>query len=602
MRKRQMRAGRWFILLASLVAGIGIMLNQAHAWDDLPSNWARDMETADPERITLHQIGTSYGDRPIQLLQIGQSAQVKPAILVAANMDGNSIQSASAIMRFAAKLAADPHSTDRANWYLLLNGNPDGMEHFMDVPHAARNTNDRPVNDDMDDAVDEDGPDDLNKDMYISQMRQRHPEGEWLPVEGHPMLMRRADPANGERGIYRIFEEGIDNDGDGQLNEDPPGGVIIGRNFPHRFEHYVPEHGLFAASEPETRAILEFAFDHPEIAMVIAFGNSNTLRTLPMQDRDAGNPNATYELPNWFANRIGQDEGTKLPFDEILKLARQVFANPQLSEDRVMRWLSAGAKVNPDRRDKVWWEALIERYSAAMDSAGMPLENRLPSEDPAPGSFEEWAYYQYGVPSFALDFWTLPVPEEADSGSTEIPYPEDLSDELIALSHYPDTKVKPFSAWTAYDHPTLGPVEIGGKVKNVEQLLGDTDFEPTFDFITSLADDLPSLAIDSVAVTRTATDVYRVDAWVVNNGFLPYPTYQGRRTERPAPASLTLESNGTLLEGRSRRVLGLLEGSGGVEKMSWLVNGAEGRTITLTLASPSAGWETRTVTLLGGGQ
>lgn len=83
--------------------------------------------------------------------------------------------------------------------------------------------------------MDEDGPEDLNGDGYITLMRVKDPEGNYIIDPKEPRLMRLADPKKGEKGMYKIYSEGLDNDDDGQINEDPLGGVEINRNFPHDF-------------------------------------------------------------------------------------------------------------------------------------------------------------------------------------------------------------------------------------------------------------------------------------------------------------------------------------------------------------------------------
>ena len=63
----------------------------------------------------------------------------------------------------------------------------------------------------------------------------------------------KADRAKGETGAYRLESEGLDNDGDGAINEDPPGGVDFDRNFPHGWKEFDRRAGTSACSEVETR-------------------------------------------------------------------------------------------------------------------------------------------------------------------------------------------------------------------------------------------------------------------------------------------------------------------------------------------------------------
>ena len=86
--------------------------------------------------------------------------------------------------------------------------------------------------------------------------------------------MKKADPSKGEKGAYRLYPEGVDDDGDGEYNEDGPGGAAIGLTFPHLFKAFDPQGGRWPGSEPETLGLVEFVFAHPEIAMTIHFGST----------------------------------------------------------------------------------------------------------------------------------------------------------------------------------------------------------------------------------------------------------------------------------------------------------------------------------------
>ena len=111
-----------------------------------------------------------------------------------------------------------------------------------------------------------------------------------------------------------------------------------------------------------------------------------------------------------------------------------------------------------------------------------------------------------------------------------------------------------------------------------------------------------AIAIDKITVERRGAGVWKVDAWIVNRGFLPFPTRQGMRCGRPAPAAVTLAGEGAvLIEGRPRVVLGQLEGSGGARKVSWMVHASEGIEMTIETISFSAGRDKQTVLLKGDG-
>ncbi len=112
-------------------------------------------------------------------------------------------------------------------------------------------------------------------------MRVKEPGGVYIVDPDDKRAMRRADPKKGERGEYALYGEGIDNDGDGFINEDGPGGVNINRNFMHEYPYYKPEAGRYMVSEAETKAMLAWLVKHRNVAAVLAFGENDNLITAP---------------------------------------------------------------------------------------------------------------------------------------------------------------------------------------------------------------------------------------------------------------------------------------------------------------------------------
>jgi Zinc carboxypeptidase len=598
-----------FLLLILLLVVASISYAEYRSSDQLSSllkNIARGSNAA-----TLHELGESSAGNPLSVLEVGEKGPDAPGVLVVANMTGDAPLTSEAAIRLAEKLTGEwADKTLELTWYIYTCGNPDGYASFFESPQVEEFRNGRSFNDDGDMGTDEDGPDDLNDDGFITLMRQRHPDGEWTEIDDKP-YMRLAESGKGETGQYKIFQEGFDNDNDGQINEDGPGGVNPGNNFPHRFELHTVHAGMWAASETASRELMTFAFERPNIAMVIVFGRSNTLLNVPESSRKKDLLNESFSVPGWMARRAGLKRGARMKLGELLPIARDAFNRPTLTADRLLGWLSDEAESEPHPKDLVYWNEIAERYSTFIDSSGASGD-RLDPPDPVPGSIEEWAYFQYGTPVFALDFWTVPEPVEAEADSSageDEPRKKenDESDEGdpekdALLAFRPDAWID----WTAYDHPTLGDVEIGGlkpfsylapPAEDVDSLL-----EAQLPFVLELTEYLPRIEIADVTVIARASGVYQVEAWVTNTGFLPYPTYHGSRTQRPIPVSLTIEGvqPDAILEGKHREVLGLLEGNGGSEKVRWVVSASTGSKITLNVWSWSAGTDKLEVTLEGG--
>lgn len=563
-------------------------------------------------------LATSPGGRPVPLLTIAPSVDpgvdIAPAVLVVADPLGTTPLATEAALALAARLL-DGGAAGRAaavTWLIVPQLDPDGAARLRGDPAVGDGRNATAVDDDADGAADEDGPDDLDGDGVIAAMLLADPDGEWLlPPEGTPAVPRRADPARGERGLYRLLAEGRDDDGDLAWNEDPPGGVIPGRNFPHGFQHWQPAHGPWAASCPETRALLTFAFAHPEIAMVLVLGEANTLLQVPAS-ADLPDPLLRrHALPRGLARETGLDPLAQYSIDELVALLREGLRNPQLDADDVLGMLDLGPATAPDTRDLPWWRAAAAAYARGLAAAGLGAPRAAPSAS-GPGTAEEWAYYQFGVPAFALDFWTppLPVPAPADSGAA-------LPDSTAPAAPGPDPALEALSRFAAA-HPSSGlwrpwrevalpqgrRALVGGPspgaLRTPPAAMTDSLLSRQVPLLVDLAGWLPRLASVTLAAESRGGEVWEVTARVHNDGPVPYPTAQGRRTRRPAPLIVTLEG-ADVLEGRDRQVAGQVPAMGSTE-VRWLVRAPHGRPLVVRAAAPGFGAATATLTPGTGGR
>jgi hypothetical protein len=522
------------LALGSLAAA-ELAFDRYHKPEELASA-LQDLARAHPGFAKAHVLAKSPGGRELVLLEVGpetgKTAKTLPSVFVAANMEGTVPLSGEAAL-YLAKLVCDKADlrADRT-WYILACGDPDAAAGYLAKPLRLDARNARPRNDDQDDATDEDGPDDLDGDGLITRMRVKDPEGEWIAVPGEPRLMKRADWAKGEKGLWKLYPEGLDNDGDGQINEDGPGGVNVGTAFPHLFKYHAPDGGPWSGSEPETFALLQFFDNHREIGLVFVFGESSYCLNPPRAGRKGDADFNNIKVPERVAGFINADPTRTYTMAEIIELVKPLVPpGMEVTESLVAGFLELGAVVNPLEDDLKFWKELSEGYKEFLKAAKLDAK-RL---DPAPdkdGSLELYAYYHLGLPSFAMDFWTLP--EVKEEKPAEELTPEKLekmtNDEFIALGEEKvdaflkaagapdqfkakqvfealkggmmDTKKmaemmkqmpkKPaeggadpkekallawsdkelggqgFVAWKPFKHPTLGEVEIGGAAPFVD--------------------------------------------------------------------------------------------------------------------------------------
>ena len=253
--------------------------------------------------VAVTSLATTSQGRPVLLLTIaapsaapgaaaapaksGEAPNVpskaKPAILIVGNVHAPHLAGGEMAMKLAEALVAKAGDTkvkpmlERFTFHIIPRPNPDATELFFAKPHTERAGNARATDDDRDGKTDEDGLDDLNGDGVITMMRVADPAGEWIAHPDDPRIMIKADPLKKERGQYKLFTEGRDDDKDEAFNEDGPGGVDFNRNFTFQYPFFKPGAGPHQVSEPETRAVADFCFDHPEIAAVLTFSPDDNL-------------------------------------------------------------------------------------------------------------------------------------------------------------------------------------------------------------------------------------------------------------------------------------------------------------------------------------
>jgi hypothetical protein len=412
------------VLILSPAAGQSARDTGKYHNQDQVTSIMKDLQVKNPGTVKIHTIAISPGKREVLLYEIGSEIssenKLNPAVLAVANMEGNTPLGTEASLYLAESILKDKERYKSLTWYILTSGNPDAAERFFKKPLYKDPRNDLAVNDDMDDQTDEDGYNDLDGNGIITMMRVKSPDGEWLPVVSDPRLMKKADPSKGEKGIYKLYTEGLDDDKDGKYNEDVPGGTNVGLNFPHLFKFFVPENGLFPGSSPEAFGLIKFVFSHPEIAMTFSFGSSNFCLAPPKGGRSGSVDMEKISIPEDIAKAFGADPSKTYSMKEIMELVKpMVPAGIDLDENMIASFLGLGAIVNPLNEDLAFYKKLSEDYAEYLKKAGL-TGDRFDPEDGKDGSFELWSYYHLGVPVFSMDLWSIPKPKEEKTSSSGI--------------------------------------------------------------------------------------------------------------------------------------------------------------------------------------
>ncbi len=575
----------------------------------------KDLAGRYPQIATLQTMGKSAGGTDLYVLQIAAlspgrpDAASRPAVFVSADIEGTHLIGTEAALHLARKLLTGSESDAKVKSLLekrtvfvapLLN--PDAARAYFETPRWERTLNGIPLDEDLDMRVDEDGPDDLNQDGLITSMRVKDPEGEWIIDPADPRLMRKADPQKGESGVYKLYVEGLDNDGDEAYNEDPPGGVDIQRNFPHDFESNEAEAGRWPVSQNETLALARFFTAHRNIALVLNYSHENTLLNLEQTGRSRAS-GEKVKVPDRFAGMLGVDPEQEFDLKEVVEMIKNAGFMPagmEITEDRVAQMLGLGPAVALDRQDLQVFETVQKEYKDALKAAQIEYPEKK-ARSVGKGSFLAYCYYQYGVPVFSTDVWTVPEvkkPAKEDQPAVDkikgMTKEQNVDTDVLKWS---DSALegKGFVPWTAFKHPTLGDVEIGGFVPFVRVLPPAAQIEKlaafSTDFYLKLIDRLAEISIRETRVQPIDEDLFTVTCYLANPGWFPTSTAQGRRAQSSWPIRVRIKTadNQSLFSGRPIETVPSLAGSGGTQKLEWTVRGKRGSTVEISAESPKLG-------------
>ena len=483
----------------------------------------------------------------------------KPALYVDGGIHAGELTASSVATHLVGHLlngyGTDPRITallDLRAFHIRPKFNPDGSDLALIHDQSPRSTT-HPVDDDEDGTADEDPPEDLDGDGWITRMRIPDDAGDWvLDPDDDRILVR--DPQRELGGPrYSTMREGIDNDGDGAINEDGIGGIDMNRNFPRNWErvHKQPGAGDYPLSEPETRAAAEFINAHRNITGIVHGHTSGGF---------------VYRLPSASAPSLFP------PIDLSLII--------HLGEEYTR---STGRPVVP--------------------SATHPTEHRY-------GTLISWGYWDHGVIGWVPEFSPGPEAWVTDyDGDGEIGQAEQhrFNDEELGGRY--------FSDWTAFDHPQLGAVEIGGWHskfwgQNPPPEFLEEETGQQLPWILYLAEQGPLITVGDPVVTALGDGTFRVEATVTNKGFLPTSVTDRGAVGRERPdgridrqvvrsPAVTLTHPGLeLVEGAARTAIPHLAGSNPFleavtepsHTVTWVVRATGGeRAVRVTAESDKGG-------------
>ncbi|MBI2298916.1 MAG: hypothetical protein HYU66_08210 [Armatimonadetes bacterium] len=496
-----------------------------------------------PELVCVHPITSTPEARPLLVAEItdpatGPAAD-KPGYLVHANIHAHELTTTHSALHLARTLCVPGEAVDallrKVAFYVIPRLNPDGAEQALKTNASVRSR-----------SYEREEPNglvqrDLDGDGQVLWMRWLDPDGDHAPHPDDPRLMIRREPED-QGPFYRLVPEGEVRGADGRTPWLSDRRIDWNRQWPAFWQ---PEHvqggaGDFPFSEPEMHAVGRWVMDHPNLfgMMGLHTGGNGVLR--PSATRDDS------EL----------DSGDVTLLREVGAKGAELTGFPLFSVRQYCTSYSSDAKL---------W-----------------------------GHFTDWSYEHLGVLSFEIELGNLynSAGQSTEDARTATPRQRDLA-QIDVIRWNDEHGYGAFVDWRPFDHPQLGPVELGGWVRYrlANPALGELPkiCEGTDAFMLHHAGLAPHLELRT-DVASFDGGVHRVRAEVVNTGALPTQvTNQGAklRSVRGVRVSLEPGEGMELLSRVAVHDVGHLAKVCGKREVEWFVRG--GGEVRVTAGCARAG-------------
>ena len=464
----------------------------------------KTLEKAYPKFLKYAPIGKSYEGRDIPLLIINNPDTgpelSKAAMFIEANVHGNEIQggeicvyTAWYLMEHYGKIDQITKLVDERVFYLLPTINPDGRDYFMHGAGGSARSGHMPVDDDNDGLVDEDEADDLNGNGVIEQIRKYVPgQGTHRKSVLDPRILEPVRP--GENGDYILLgSEGLDNDGDGRVNEDGPGSYDGNRNYGSDWQpNYIQGGSMdYPFQLPESRAENEFLMAHPNIAGVQSYHN-----------------NGGMILRGPGAEWVGEyPRADVVVYDELGR---------------------NGERILPFYRYIVIWSGLYTVH----------------------GGFIDYTNDGLGILSFSNELWNGGQYFTSPDLKTQQQDPNSPINPRVANYFFDDFLEfgDEYAEWKEFDHPQFGKVEMGGWKKFYGRVpprfMTEEMCHRNMAFTLYQAHELPKMQIGDTKVESLGGGVYKVWVDLTNTKLTPTILAKAAANNVVTPDLLTLEGKG----------------------------------------------------------
>jgi hypothetical protein len=479
------------------------------------------LHKAYPNLTRLDMVGKSEEGRPVYCLTVNNPKTGpelgKPGIYVDGNIHGNEIQAGEVALYLLQYLLGEygqnseiSKLVDSRCFYVVPVINADGRYHFF----ADGNTPDDnrslriPHDDDHDGLLDEDFPDDLDGDGSICVMRKRDEFGEYKTDPEDQRLMVKIKP--GEKGEWTILgDEGIDNDNDGKINEDPEGYLDGNRNWGF---NWMPDYvqsgaGEYPFSGAIPKALAEFIGQRTNICVGWTFHNSGGMFLRGPSSKDQGEyPKADIAV-----------------YDYLGQQAERITPG--------YRYMISWKDLYPTYGDSLEWLTMLQGAYGFCGELFMPEHEAFQTIKESQSENKNPTATEQRDQEGGYDFREAPGLEKQ-----RLKFNDNL------------TQGELYKPWKAFQHPVFGAIEIGGWVKMSSRLpapfmLKDLVHRNASAVIFS-AKNTPEISLEILETKATGNGVTRVRTRLANAKAIPSMSYQAQKSNLYPKDMLTVSGAG----------------------------------------------------------
>ena len=486
----------------------------------------RELAADHPDLAALYSIGQTHRGRDLWMMEItapNAPGEEKPGYYIDGNTHPEEVTGSMVALHTCRHLLEGygrcediTRLLETRVFYILPRVNPDGAEICLSGTFYEWIGNGRYLP-----GEEQSGPGlhyrDVDGDGEILDMRVPDPKGAWKISELDSRIMVPREPYEFGGHYYHVIPEGIIEGFEGTADVPIPRPMDgnMNRNYPYGWGPEGEEYGggNYPLEEPEIAAIVRFILAHPNIGGASNYHTHSGIVLPPLELGGEPVPRADLEL-----------------FQSIASMAQDTLGYPTLQR--------------------------AEDFN-------------MPGSKPRMGTSKDFIYGQLGGVCYTVELWDVfsAAGIEKDWIFPLRPFTESENRQLLAWN---DAVLdgRGFEPWRPFEHPQLGPVEIGGWRRMYT--FRNPPAGPLLDeicrggarFTARHAAAAPEIVIERAEARPLGGDLYEIETLVGNVGYIA--THVTRRAlelgkAKPVSAAIAMEG-AELATGTLEVALGHMEG------------------------------------------